>query len=309
MPETVLGSPSAASAPGRTRPWFTAARPWNVAFVAEAVLPGLAIARLSQPLVTWRAIVPAVTIAVWLVAARYINEYEDLVRGIDDPERLKPISAAAQGLPMRRVRMIGLISLVVAATLGSLVTYPRNPWLIIGVVAALSVAYFYSGGPAPLSHYCLGEIMEFCFQGVLPTAWVAYVNGAKVSGAIFVAGIAVGFASSTVLLVNNLRDISTDRAGGKVTLPQLLSYRAVRVIFIVSVCMPYLLFIVLSALFGTWAWMWCWLTAPLAVVTIRRFIKANNNWDALMGVHVGLRQWLLVLFLPFALAVFSSHGW
>jgi 1,4-dihydroxy-2-naphthoate polyprenyltransferase len=307
--ETALGSSRATSSPGRTRRWFTAARPWNIAFVAEAVLPGLAVARLTQTLVTWRAIVPAVTIMVWLVAARYINEYEDFVRGVDDPERLKPISAVAQGLPIRRVRMIGLISLVVAATLGSLVTYQRNPWLIIAVLATLSVAYFYSGGPAPLSHYCLGEIMEFCFQGLLPTAWVAYVNGAKVSGAIFVAGITVGFASSTVLLVNNLRDISTDRAGGKVTVPQLLSYRAVRVIFIVSVCMPYLLFIALSVLFGTWSWMWCWITVPLAALVIRRFIKANNNWDELMGVHVGLRQWLLVLFLPFALAIFISHGW
>jgi 1,4-dihydroxy-2-naphthoate octaprenyltransferase len=309
MPESVLSRSRTASSLRRTERWFTAARPWNVAFVAEAVLPGLAIARLTQPLVTWRAIVPAVTIAAWLVAARYINEYEDFVRGVDDPERLKPISAVAQGLPIRRVRTIGLISLAVAAALGSLVTYQRNPWLIIGVLATLSVAYFYSGGPVPLSHYCLGEIMEFCFQGVLPTAWVAYVNGAKVSGAVFVAGIAVGFASSTVLLVNNLRDISTDRAGGKVTVPQLVSYRTVRVIFIASVCIPYLLFIVLSVLFGTWSWMWCWVTLPLALSVIRRFIKANDNWDDLMSVHVGLRQWLLVLFLPFALAIFVSHGW
>ena len=58
----------------------------------------------------------------------------------------------------------------------------------------------------------------FVFFGLVATAGTTYVVTEHLTGLSVVAGAAVGALACALLVVNNLRDIPTDRAAGKKTL-------------------------------------------------------------------------------------------
>jgi len=84
---------------------------------------------------------------------------------------------------------------------------------MLSIMAALA----YTGGPYPLGYNGLGEVFVFIFFGLVATCGTYFVQTLTVSAGVLFAAISIGLLISAILVVNNLRDLESDRVSGKRT--------------------------------------------------------------------------------------------
>jgi 1,4-dihydroxy-2-naphthoate octaprenyltransferase len=165
------------------------------------------------------------------VGVNFANDYSDGVRGVD-AERRGPLRLTASGLVApSAVKAAALLSLAVAAGAGIWLAVLVDPWLIaVGAVAVLA-AWLYSGGPKPYGAAGLGEVMVLIFFGFVATCGSAYVQLERVPLLAVGAAVPVGLLACAILVVNNLRDVETDRVAGKRTLAVRIGASGARVLY------------------------------------------------------------------------------
>ncbi|HYP24207.1 MAG TPA: 1,4-dihydroxy-2-naphthoate polyprenyltransferase [Actinomycetota bacterium] len=206
--------------------WVEAARPRTLPAAVAPVLVGAGAARVWD---TWR-FAGALVVALSLqVAVNYANDYFDGVRGVDTADRVGPRRATASGLVQpgqMKVAIGGALAVAGLAGLG--LTFAVGPELLLVGVASIAAALAYSGGPRPYASAGLGELFVFTFFGPVATIGTAYVLTEELLGRAVVASIPVGLVAAAILVVNNVRDISTDAAAGKRTLAVRLGPRRTR---------------------------------------------------------------------------------
>jgi 1,4-dihydroxy-2-naphthoate octaprenyltransferase len=207
------------------------------------------------------------------IGRRLINDYEDYARGLDKPDRVRPDSALARGLDMRRVRHIGLAAFAVAWVCVGYLAMTTNPWIMLLAFIAY-VAYFsYAGGPRPLGHMGLGEVIDFVVTGTTVTLLVIWVNAGHLDLAACIVAAGPGFLFATLMLHNNARDLEKDRAAGKITLPHLISSRQTKTVYAMCVVGFYLTVIGFALLTESPGCLLPLLTAPWAgklILTVTR---------------------------------------
>ncbi len=93
--------------------------------------------------------------------------------------------------------------------------------LIIGLLSIL-FAYLYTAGPFPLAYNGLGDLFVFLFFGPVALLGTFYVYTLKINYEVFFYSIAMGLLVANILVVNNFRDIETDKQAGKKTLSVII---------------------------------------------------------------------------------------
>ncbi len=179
-----------------------------------------AAASLGEPtdVVWWRVAAALVVSLALQVGVNYANDYSDGVRGTDDV-RVGPTRLVASGLAgASAVKRAALLSFAVAAVAGLAVALSTSPWLLLVGAAAIAAGWFYTGGPKPYGYLGLGEVFVFVFFGLVATAGTTFAAIETVTALSLVMGCAVGSLACALLVINNLRDIPTDREVGKKTL-------------------------------------------------------------------------------------------
>ena len=92
-------------------------------------------------------------------------------------------------------------------------------WELLAVGAASILAgVLYTGGPRPYGYEGLGELFVFLFFGIVAVAGSYFVQVQQLPWEAFVCAVPVGLLASAILVVNNVRDLETDRRAGKRTL-------------------------------------------------------------------------------------------
>jgi 1,4-dihydroxy-2-naphthoate octaprenyltransferase len=88
------------------------------------------------------------------------------------------------------------------------------------IIGALSIAagVLYTGGPRPYGYAGLGEVFVFLFFGLVAVNGSYYVQVESLDALPLGLSIAIGFLATAILVVNNVRDLETDRRAGKMTL-------------------------------------------------------------------------------------------
>ena len=164
------------------------------------------------------------------VVVNFANDLSDFRRGADTPERLGPPRAVAQGWLSQREMTIGIVLVTAAAMIVGIALTVIVGWpiLIIGA-ASLLAAVTYTGGPLPYGYRGLGDLICFLFFGFVAVMGAGYVQIEALSWELAAASVPVGCTVTAILVVNNLRDIHTDRASGKRTLAVIIGERATRI--------------------------------------------------------------------------------
>jgi 1,4-dihydroxy-2-naphthoate octaprenyltransferase len=269
MSEMVMASP---------RVWLLAARPKTLPAAVAPVVVGTAVAWSEGGLVLWAA-AAALAVALFLqIAANLANDVFDYRRGADTAHRLGPPRVTQSGLiPPGRVLMATAVVLGGAVLAGlPLVWRGGWPFLALGLLAILS-ALAYTAGPAPLGYIGLGEVAVFAFFGLVAVAGTAYVQTKDLSWLAIAAAIPVGWLVTAILVVNNLRDIETDRRAGKRTLAVRLGDAATRKEYAGLIAGAYVLLPMYWLLGVISMWWWLpWLTLPLAVPLVRRVARESG---------------------------------
>jgi 1,4-dihydroxy-2-naphthoate octaprenyltransferase len=136
--------------------------------------------------------------------------------------------------------------------------------LLIGL-ACIAAAIAYTGGPFPFGYYGLGDLVVFAFFGLIAVCGTYYVQAGSVSALALWSSLPMGFLITAILVVNNLRDINTDRKAGKKTLAVRLGERGTRWEYLLCLVFAYLTPL-LMVFWGQPYWtLLAWLSLPLAV--------------------------------------------
>ncbi len=173
------------------------------------------------------------------IATNYANDYSDGIRGTDD-DRAGPLRLVGSGLvEAKKVKLAAFASFGAAAVAGLALTMAVGPELIAVGLASILAGWFYTGGKNPYGYMGLGEVFVFVFFGLVATIGSAYVQPGGWSGLAWLVAVAVGCLSTALLVTNNLRDIPTDSATGKITLAVRLGDSRTRWLFVVLLMLPF----------------------------------------------------------------------
>lgn len=255
--------------------WWEAARPRTLPASVAPVLVGTAAAsRAPDDLLPGRFLLALLVALALQVAVNFANDYFDGIRGVDTEHRVGPRRAVAAGLVTpEAMRTAMLVALAVAGAAGlALAALAGWELLLVGALALLA-AVGYSGGPRPYASAGLGEVFVFVFFGVVATVGSAYVQDEQLTWLAVAASLPMGLLATALLVVNNLRDIPTDRETGKMTLAVRLGEAGTRRLYVALVVGAFLVVAVMVALFREGWYALPWLALPLlwrAATVVRR---------------------------------------
>lgn len=202
------------------RAWLLAVRPKTLSGALIPVLIGCAVAwGHGAEVRLWPAVCCMLFAMLMQVAANFINDLYDFLKGTDDEDRLGPARACASGWITPKAMRRGIIVVSVLACAFGLPLVAYGGWWLVGIgVLCLLFAYLYTGGPYPLAYYGWGDALVLVFFGLVPVGLTAWLQGCTAWGAMLRDGVACGLVIDTLLMVNNYRDRDTDRLSGKRTL-------------------------------------------------------------------------------------------
>jgi 1,4-dihydroxy-2-naphthoate octaprenyltransferase len=221
------------------RNWITGARVRTLPLAVAPIVLGSAAADLVDRF-DFNLAGLALMVALFLqIGVNYANDYSDGIRGTDN-NRVGPLRLTGSGLVRpRAVKQAAFISFALAAASGLAIVVITSQWWLIGLGAiAILAAWYYTGGKRPYGYAGLGELVVFIFFGLVATVGTTYIQTLGFDAMSLLLGINFGFYASAVLLINNIRDIETDRASGKNTIAVLLGAKRAKLIYVALIWLP-----------------------------------------------------------------------
>lgn len=236
-----------------TNKWLLGARPRTLPAAIVPVALGGAVGA-GEWGARWWTLIPATVVSLSLqIGVNYANDYSDGVKGTDEV-RVGPVRLVASGLaPAASVKRAAFLAFAVAAGAGLILAATTSWWLLLVGAASVLAGWFYTGGPRPYGYAGFGELFVFVFFGLVATVGTTYVVIERLPAATWWLGTTSGALACSLLVVNNLRDIPTDRAVGKRTLAVRIGDRPTRVLYAVLVLGAAIPIVVVAVDGRTWA--------------------------------------------------------
>ncbi len=293
--------------PSRPRIWLLAARPAPLPAALSGVVVGIGAALGAGYPFRADTALGCVAVALLLqIVANFANDLSDFRKGADTPDRSGPLRVAAAGLVTERQLEIAIAVTILAAGLVGLWLAAVGGPVLIGLGAlAIVAALAYTGGPWPYGYKALGEVFVFLFFGLVAVVGTAYLQAARLEPVFWLVSLPVGALVTAILVVNNLRDIPTDRVAGKRTLAVVLGAPATQVeyglLVVVAVVVPVVL---VAAQWPAWVLLPL-LSLPLAVPLVRT-VRGFTEPRQLIPVLKGTARLALVYGVLFAIGLAAS---
>ncbi len=261
-----------------TNRWVLGARLRTLPASVVPVAVGTGVAAAAGHAIAWRAGLAAVVALALQVGTNYANDYSDGVRGTDET-RVGPRRLVASGLAApAAVKRAALVAFGVAGAAGLVLAAAVSWWLLAVGAASFAAGWLYTGGPRPYGYAGLGELFVFVFFGLAATVGSAYVQLGRVDALAWVSAVAPGLLAVALLVVNNLRDISSDSAAGKRTLAVRIGAPATRVAYAACLLGPFAVALAAAVAFRPWAAL-ALIALPLAVRPTRKVLAGAEGAD------------------------------
>lgn len=258
------------------------------------------------------------------IAVNFANDYSDGMRGVDDGRSIDcgemsepvvstgshtsagnvglgnrpltcsaPARLVASGISPRRVLIAAGLSALMGCVCGLVVLSITGYWWLMAVGACCVLAgWGYTGGRHPYGYVGLGELAVFVFFGLVAVLGTQYVLCGRIDGYGVAGAVSAGLLSCVMLMINNIRDITSDSRHGKRTLAVRLGMRCARIVAagtMVTALVPLLTLFAISVghLPFTDGWqMFCAVgvvllvivaNAVLAAVTVRLIFRCDHR--------------------------------
>src|SRR5579871_5576048 len=276
------GSTETADLRAGLRIWLVAARPRTLPAAVAPVLVGTSLAIRDGPFRALAFVAALLGAVLIQIGTNLSNDYSDARRGADADDRIGPVRVTAGGLLPPRQVLVATYLTFGAAVLCGIYLIAVAGWALLAVGAASILAgVLYTGGPRPYGYEGLGEVFVFLFFGMVAVTGSYYVQRRALPWEAFVLAVPVGLLIAAILVVNNVRDIETDRRAGKRTLAVKLGRERTRVLYAAMVA---------AAFVTSWVpWFagalspWLLLTgaaAPLAAAVVR-IVRTHSDGPSL----------------------------
>ncbi len=300
-------APDAATAPARSLPapnsagaWLLAARLRTLPVALAPVAVGTAIAAVEGGARALPALAAVAGALLLQIGANFANDLFDAERGADSEARIGPPRAVQQGLLTPRAVRRGMAVVFAAATAIGVYLVFVGGWPIAAIgLASISAAVAYTGGPWPLAYHGLGEVAVLVFFGFAAVCGTTWVQTQAFSATACLASLPIGCLASSILVVNNLRDIETDATAGKRTLAVRYGRRAARLEYAGLVALAFASLPLLALRLGGSGPLLVLVCAPLALGLARR-VFLHVDGPALNAALAGTARLELVFALLLA---------
>ena len=238
------------------------------------------------------------------IGTNLANDYSDARRGADTEDRLGPVRVTAGGLmPPRRVLTGTYVAFGIAVAAGAYLIAVAGWELLLVGIASIAAGVLYTGGPRPYGYEGLGELFVFLFFGVVAVAGSYFVQVEELRWEAFALSVPVGLLAAAILVVNNVRDVDTDRRAGKRTLAVKLGRDRARGLFAAMTYLPYAVPVVVAAA-SDLSW---WLLLPLASLPLApplvRTVRSRTDGASLNAALAGTVRLLALYSLLLAVGV------
>ena len=224
--------------PSLNRAWILAARPRTLALAFAAIGMGTFLAAANEQLNLPVVFLCFVTATLLQILSNLANDYGDSIHGADSSERVGPPRAVQTGQISSQEMRRAIILFVVLSMLAGLILV----WLALGPSAlplvllflaigglAVGAAVTYTAGRKPYGYAGLGDLAVFLFFGWVAVCGSYFLNAVALPLTILLPATSCGLFAVGVLNVNNIRDIHSDQAGGKQSIPVRLGPRRARI--------------------------------------------------------------------------------
>jgi 1,4-dihydroxy-2-naphthoate octaprenyltransferase len=289
------------------RIWIMAARVRTLPASVAPVLVGTALSWTERDLRVGGFVAALLGALFIQVGTNLSNDYSDARRGADTEDRLGPVRVTAGGLvPPRQVLVATYVTFGLAVLCGVYLIVLAGPVLLAIGAASILAGVLYTGGPRPYGYEGLGEVFVFLFFGIVAVAGSYYVQTERVEWEAFALAVPVGLLAAAILVVNNVRDIDTDRRAGKMTLAVRLGRERTRSLY---GAMAYLAFplALVPWLFGSLdAWLLLPLLALPLAVRLVRIVRTHSDGPTLNQALAGTGQLQLAFCLLLSAGILAS---
>ena len=293
--------------PSAVRIWLMAARPRTLPAAVAPVLVGTSLAATEgtfKILTFLAALIGALFIQV---GTNLSNDYSDARRGADTEDRLGPVRVTAGGLvPPRQVLIATYVAFGVAVLAGVYLIATAGWELLLVGAASILAGVLYTGGPRPYGYEGLGEVFVFLFFGVVAVAGSYFAQVERLEWEALVLAVPVGLLASAILVVNNVRDLETDRRAGKRTLAVRLGRERARALFVGMVVLAFVTAPLPWILGSLSPWLFLsWLAIPLAVPVIG-VVRTRTDGPSLNGALAATGRLQLVFCVLLSAGLLAS---
>ncbi len=213
--------------PSTFRSWIKAARLRTLPLAFSSIITGMALA-IESGSKPWDLFILAIITTLFLqVLSNFANDYGDFQNGADNAGRIGPSRAIQQGwITPRAMRLAIILISILTLIFGIILLYRAFDgqidflfliFLLLGL-AAITAAIKYTSGKNPYGYQGLGDISVLFFFGILGVTGSYFLFSGKVQSVVFLPALSIGCFATSVLNLNNMRDIETDAASGKITM-------------------------------------------------------------------------------------------
>lgn len=224
------------------------------------------------------------------IATNLFNDAVDFEKGADQ-KRVGPVRVTQSGLiGVKTVYAVAIAFLLLALIFGfPLVQKGGWPLLLIGL-SSLILAYGYTGGPFPLAYLGLGDLFVILYFGIIAVTTSFYILTGQWSEVSLLLGLQVGFLSTVLIALNNLRDRPEDQKVEKNTLAVRFGDSFVRWEIAVFVISSYLFVLGWSLYFQKYIYLFYFISLPLSFKLLKTvfYFRERSELIAALGMGAGL---------------------
>jgi 1,4-dihydroxy-2-naphthoate octaprenyltransferase len=185
-------------------------------------------------------------------------------------------------MPPRRVLVGTWVAFGIAVAAGAYLAAAAGWELLVVGVLSIAAGVLYTGGPRPYGYEGLGELFVFVFFGLVAVGGSYFVQTEDLRWEAVALGVPVGLLAAAILVVNNVRDIETDRRAGKRTLAVRLGRERAVKVFAAMLALAYIALPVIWCLSdGLDAWLLIPLLSLPLVPTLTRTLANRRDGPAL----------------------------
>ncbi|MFH0963340.1 MAG: prenyltransferase [Planctomycetota bacterium] len=205
-----------------------------------SVIPVAVAAAAALPPSDWRwdiLLVSLLGVMTLHASGNLLNDYFDFRSGVDrkqeaDDGRPGRLLVRGRLLP-RDILAEAFVALLIAAAAGAYLTWLRGPVVLAFGLTGVAGLYAYTGPPFHLKYRALGEPLIFLVFGPLLMLGAAYAQTRRLEPLALALSFPIGFATTAVLVGNNLRDRAEDSDAGIVTLVHALGAKGVQMLYLI----------------------------------------------------------------------------
>ena len=270
--------------------WLSAFRLRTLPLAFSCIIMGSGLAYADDQFNLTVFVLALITTLFLQILSNLANDYGDFIKGTDNDERVGPDRTLQSGL-ITKVKMIKAmwviallcsifgVWLISEGTIG--LEFKKAGLFAILGLSAMGAAVKYTMGKNPYGYAGLGDIFVFLFFGWLGVLGSYFLHTHTFHWELLLPASSIGFFTTAVLNINNMRDHEADAKSGKNTLVVRIGIEKAknyhRALIFVGIMLAFV-FVIPSSQYFHYAFA---VTIPLFVRFVQTIRKRNDfeNFD------------------------------